>query len=155
QLPFSPANSVYSTTSLAGFCGASGVNADGSACNLFHPGTVSGAPTTYSQYASGTPGYHTDWNNFAPSLGAAWRPRVTGGLLRRLLGDPEEATIRGGWAEAYNRDSIGTFTGVFNGNPGVTITQNRNSTTGLLVAPGQAWPVLLRDTARLAPLPFC
>jgi hypothetical protein len=154
QQPFEPANSVFSTTSVNGFCGVSGVGSDG-LCNLFKPGTVSGTPTTYTQYESGTPGYNTDWNNVAPSVGAAWRPNVSSGWLRTLLGDPEYATVRGGFAIGYNRDSIGTFTGVFNGNPGVTVTQNRNATTGLLVLPGQTWPVLMRDTARLAPLPFC
>ena len=154
QFPFEPSNSVFSTATLQSFCGVSGVGSDGM-CNLFSPGTLNGSPTTYSQYESGTPGYNTDWNNLAPSLGAAWRPNVSSGFLRTLLGDPEHATVRAGFAIGYNRDSIGTFTGVFNGNPGVTITQNRNATTGLLVPPGQSWPVLLRDTARLAPLPFC
>jgi Carboxypeptidase regulatory-like domain/TonB dependent receptor-like, beta-barrel len=154
QMPFEPANSVYSTTTLEGFCGVSGLASDGQ-CNLFRPGTLTGAATTYNQYASGTPGYNTDWNNIAPSVGAAWRPNVSSGWLRTLLGDPDYATIRGGYAIGYNRDGIGTFTGVFNGNPGVSITQNRNATTGLLVPPGESWPVLLRDTARLAPLPFC
>src|SRR5947207_3815346 len=146
QMPFKPANSVFSTTSLAGFCGVSGVSGD--TCNQFKPGMLAGSVTTYDQYKAGSRGYQTDWNNVAPSVGAAWRPHVETGFLRTLLGDPEQATIRGGYAIAYNRDSIGTFTGVFNNNPGGTITQNRNATTGLLVGPGQTWPVLVRDTAR-------
>ena len=153
QMPFTPANSIFSSASLDSFCGVSGVS--NGTCNLFKPGTMPGNVTTYDQYKIGTAGYNTDWNNVAPSLGAAWRPRVKSGFVRALLGDPEQATIRGGYSVAYNRDSIGTFTGVFNSNPGVTITQNRNSTTGNLVLPGQTWPVLLRDGSRVAPLPAC
>jgi hypothetical protein len=153
QKPFTPANSIFSMASLDSFCGVSGVSSG--TCNLFKPGTVPGSVTTYGQYKSGTPGYNTDWNNLAPSVGLAWRPQVESGFLRRLLGDPQQATIRGGYAIGYNRDSIGTFTGVFNSNPGVTITQNRNSTTGNLVLAGQTWPVLLRDASRVAPLPAC
>src|SRR5436190_7389101 len=153
QKPFAPQNSLFSTTSLAGFCGVSGLSGD--ACNTFKPGTLSGSPTTYDQYESGTPGYRTDWNNLAPSVGFAWLPGAQDGFLRALLGDPDQATIRGGYAVGYNRDSIGTFTGVYNSNPGITLTQNRNATTGNLVLPGQTWPVLLRDGSRLQPLPFC
>ena len=66
-----------------------------------------------------------------------------------MLGDPEQATIRAGFAVAYNRESNSVFTGPFANNPGLTITQNRTAQTGLLVRPGETWPVLLRDTARL------
>jgi hypothetical protein len=154
QMPFQPSNSLYATTSLAGFCGVSGVGSDGT-CNVFKPGTLNGQPTTYQQYAAGTAGYHTDWNNLAPSLGAAWRPNVQAGFLHTLLGDPEQATIRGGYAVAYNKESITTFSNPFSNNPGLTVTENRNATTGLLVLPGESWPVLLRDTGRLGAPAFC
>ena len=154
QLPFHPTNSLYSRASLANLCGVSGVGANGK-CNLFQPGTIPGQVTTYEQYNAGVPGYNTDWNNFGPSLGAAWRPNVDSGWLRTILGDPEQATIRAGFAVAYNRESNNVFTGPFANNPGLTITQNRTAQTGLLVRPGETWPVLLRDTARLGPPPFC
>ena len=97
QLPFHPTNSLYSRASLASLCGVSGVGANGK-CNLFQPGTIPGQVTTYDQYDEGQPGYNTDWNNFGPSLGAAWRPNVESGWLRTILGDPEQATLRGGFA---------------------------------------------------------
>jgi hypothetical protein len=154
QMPFQAQNSVFSTATLASFCGVSGVGANGK-CNMFQPGTLTGQTTTYQQYSAGTDGYHTDWNNLAPSLGVAWQPRVETGVLRAILGDPDQATIRGGYAIGYNRDGIGNFANVFAANPGLTVTQNRTAATGLLVPPGQTWPVLLRDTNRLGPPPFC
>jgi hypothetical protein len=154
QLPFHPTNSLYSSATLASFCGVSGVGADGT-CNLFKPGVLTGQVTTYDQYSAGTPGYNTDWNNIGPSVGAAWRPNARSGFWRALLGDPEQATIRGGFAVAYNRESNNAFTGPFSNNPGLTITQNRTAATGLLVRPGETWPVLLRDSSRTGPPPFC
>jgi hypothetical protein len=154
QMPFRPSNSLYSRASLASVCGVSGVSADG-LCNLFAPGQTPGAVTTYDQYEAGQTGYSTDWNNIGPSIGAAWRPNVQAGFLRRLLGDPDQATIRAGYAIAYNRESNSVFTGPFSSNPGLTITENRTAATGLLVRPGEQWPVLLRQTDRLSAPPFC
>jgi hypothetical protein len=154
QMPFRPSNSLYSRASLAAVCGVSGVDPEG-LCNQFAPGQTPGTVTTYDQYEAGQQGYNTDWNNLAPSVGVAWRPNVQTGLLRTILGDPEQATIRAGYAIAYNRESNSVFTGPFSNNPGLTITQNRNAATGLLVRPGEQWPVLLRETDRLGPPPFC
>lgn len=154
QLPFTPNNSAMSTASYASFCGVSGVGSNGT-CNLFQPGVEPGQVTTYTQYQAGSPGYHTEWGNVGPSLGVAWRPRVQTGLLRPILGDPEEATLSAGWALAYDRDAIADYSNVFAANPGLTVTENRNATTGLLVPPGQTWPVLYRNTPLLGPPPFC
>ncbi len=54
--------------------------------------------------------YKTDWNNFAPNVGVAWRPNVQGGWLRTLLGDPEQATCARDTAVAYDRQGMGIFT---------------------------------------------
>ena len=70
-----------------------------------------------------------------------------------LLGDPEQATIRGGYSEAFERQGIGGFTGIYGPNPGSTLSLTRNASTGL-VGPGESWPVLLRETDRLYPAPF-
>src|SRR6185503_10717587 len=99
----------------------------------------------FAQLTAGTRGYNIDWDNFAPNIGAAWRPNVESGFLRTLLGDPEQATIRGGFSIAYERQGIGGFTGVYGPNPGSTLSLTRDAATGL-VAPGESWPVLLRDT---------
>jgi hypothetical protein len=155
QMPFSPVNSTMTTASLADICGVSGLGSGGifDACNFYDPGSSGGKVPVFSQFQKGSLGYNTDWNNIAPNIGIAWRPQIEDGWLRRLLGDPEQATIRGGYSVAYDRQGLGVFTGVFGDNPGGALSLTRDVNTGL-VRPGEAWPVLLRDTSRLFPAPF-
>ena len=155
QMPFEPVNDTMSSASLASTCGVSGVGDGGlySACNFYHPGASGGSVPIFEQFTTGTRGYSVDRNNFAPNVGLAWRPSVAGGWLRTLLGDPEQATIRGGYSEAYNREGFAVFTSVFGANPGSTLSLTRDAATGL-VGPGETWPVLLRDTARIYDAPF-
>ena len=65
-------------------------------------------------------GYKTDWNNFAPISASRGGPNVQDGFLRTLLGDPDQATLRGGYTLAYERQGMAVFTGVFGANPGST-----------------------------------
>jgi len=149
QLPFKPVNDTMSTATLESICGISGLG-DGSiyrACDFYDPGTRGVVPQ-FVQFTSGTRGYDIDFDNFAPNVGVAWRPTVEKGWLRMLLGDPDQATIRGGYSEAYNREGFGVFTGVWGDNPGSTLSLDRNVATGL-VGPGESWPVLLRDSNRI------
>ena len=91
---------------MADICGPSGFGRPGGrACNLFQPGVFNAAGMTpkYIQYEANQPGYNTDYNNFAPNVGVAWRPNVQTGFLRTMLGDPDQATIRAGFSVAYNR----------------------------------------------------
>ncbi|MFB3855621.1 MAG: TonB-dependent receptor domain-containing protein [Vicinamibacterales bacterium] len=150
QLPIEPTNNIMSTSTYEDLCGLSGIGADGK-CNLFKPGVLAGRLPTFVQYDKGDPGYDTDYNNFAPSVGFAWRPGVETGFLRHLLGDPEQATLRAGFSIAYNREGMALFTGQIGGNPGSTIQANRNVALGNLVRPGENWPLLLREESRLAP----
>jgi Carboxypeptidase regulatory-like domain/TonB dependent receptor-like, beta-barrel len=155
QTPFAPVNDTMSAATLESMCGMSGLG-DGSiynACNFFVPGASGGVVPQFDQFTSGTRGYNVDWNNFAPNVGVAWRPNVETGWLRTLLGDPEQATIRGGYSVAYNREGFGVFTGVWGANPGSTLSLDRNANTGL-VLPGESWPVLLSQTNRLYNAPF-
>jgi hypothetical protein len=155
QMPFSPLNDTMTTASLADACGTSGLG-DGSiyaACNFFTPAASGGKVPVFEQLTRGTRGYNIDWDNVAPNLGFAWRPEVESGWLRALLGDPEQATIRGGYSIAYERQGIGVFTGVFGPNPGSTLSVTRSVNTGL-VPPGESWPVLFRETDRLYPGAF-
>lgn len=149
QLPIEPSNNIMSTATYADLCGVSGVGSDGR-CNLFQPGTLTGRAPVFMQYDKGNPGYNTDWNNFAPSVGIAWRPGVHGGFLRTILGDPEQATVRGGYSIGYNREGMALFTGQIGANPGSTIAVQRNVTLGNIVPAGQSWPLLLREETRLA-----
>ena len=150
QMPFSSGNDIMTTASLADVCGPSGLGTGDiyNACNFFRPGATGGKVTEFQQLTKGTLGYHTDWNNLAPNVGVAWRPDVESGWLRTLLGDPEQATIRGGYSVAYERQGLGEFLSQFGVNPGTALSLTRNLSTGL-VGPGEPWPVLLRETNRL------
>ena len=103
QTPFQPVNDTMSAATMDSVCGISGTG-DGSiynACDFYHPGTRGVVPE-FVQFTTGTDGYDVDFDNFAPNVGVAWRPNVqTDGCARS---DPEQATIRGGYSEAYNRE---------------------------------------------------
>jgi hypothetical protein len=154
QLPMKAGNDVFSTTDYAGFCGPYGIGANGE-CRLFQVGgEQTGVHPMFVPYTKNTSGYNTDWDNFAPNIGVAWRPNVQSGWLRPILGDPEQATLRAGYSITFDKPSIGDLTGLYGGNPGRNYNANRNNTTGathLLVSPGQSWPVLFRDGSRLGP----
>lgn len=150
QLPFAPSNDVMTAASLADVCGVSGLGNGGiyNSCNFFHPGATGGKTPQFNQITKGTLGYNTDWNNLAPNVGVAWRPNKEDGFWRTLLGDPDMATIRGGYSVAYERQGLGVFTGIFGPNPGSTLSLTRDVNTGI-VGPGESWPVLLREPNRL------
>ena len=155
QTPFTPFSSVLSSVTMDSVCGMSGLgNGDVySRCRFLDPRASGGAVPQFIQLKKGTQGYKTDRNNFAPSGSVAWRPNVQSGFLRALLGDPDQATVRAGYSEAYDRAALTTLIGVFGGNRGGTISLNRNVNTGL-VGPGESWPVLLSQTSRLVPQAF-
>ena len=158
-LPFQPVLSVYSTGTLADICGVSGPGEGPGdrACNLFNPGVFNAGAKIpeYELYTAGTAGYNTDWNNLAPNFGVAWQPQVQGGWLRPILGDPEQATLRASYGVSFNSDGLSFYTGAYSGNPGGLLTTNRTATSTQfpMVGPGESWPVLLRDPARLGPSP--
>ena len=157
QMPFQPQNDIYSMVTFDNLCGVSGVGQgpEDRNCNLFKPGTLTGSPSVYQAYDAGNPGYNTDFNNLAPSVGMTWRPNAQSGFWRTLLGDPEQAVVRGAYSVAYNRNGMGDFSGTYGGNPGQTITTNRNVANGNLALPGESWPVLLRENSRLGPPATC
>ncbi len=154
QTPFAPSSDVMSSVTMASVCGMSGTGDGGlySKCN-FTPGATGGAVPQFIQLEKGTEGYKTDLNNFAPSASIAWRPDVQSGFLRALLGDPNQATLRAGYSEAYERQGLTVFTGLYGGNRGGSISLSRNANTGLVPA-GESWPVLLSQTSRLGVASF-
>ena len=131
-MPFAPSERHDDDGSLADVCGVSGIGEGGiyNACNFYAPASSGGKAPEFAQFTTGTRGYNTDWNNFAPNIGVAWRPNVESGWLRTLLGDPEQATLRGGYSVAYERQGIGGFTGIYGPNPGSTLSLTRNANTG-------------------------
>ncbi len=156
QLPFRPLNDAYSRTTLADACGVSGLGAgpDGRPCRMFDPTATGGVRPSFVQFFASDRVYRTDWNNIAPNVGVAWRPHVSGGWLRAILGDPEQATLRAGYAMSFTRNRMDEFTGVYAGNTGSTFNANRSAATGSLVPVGQSWPVLFREKDRLGPPPI-
>jgi hypothetical protein len=152
QMPFSAGNSTMSTVTMADLCGISGLGDGGtySRCNFFQPGVTPGQTPVYRQLTKGSLGYKTDWNNLAPSVSVAWRPNKQTGFWRGLLGDPEQATLRGGYTLSYERQGMAVFTDLYGGNQGSTIGLTRNEDQANLVQAGEAWPVLLSQGNRLA-----
>lgn len=157
QTPWQSHSSVMSAVTMQSICGGAGLGDGGqySKCNVLKPGAPlnAGSAPEYIQLTQNTAGYDTDWNNFSPSVGVAWRPDVQGGLLRTLLGDPDQATFRSGYSVAYERQGLTRFTGLYGSNTGVSKSLTRNASLGLVPA-GESWPVLLSQTARLYPAPF-
>jgi Carboxypeptidase regulatory-like domain len=153
QLPFVPVTPTFSTTTMEDMCGISGLgNGIGDrACNLFKPGQVGGkAVPTYIPYNPGDEAYKTNWKNLGYNLGFAWRPNVQDGILRTILGSPDQATIRGGYSMTYNVERFDRFTVNAGSNPGGTTAASRNATTGFcLVCPGETWPLLFSQRNRL------
>ena len=139
QLPFTALNNVYSYANIADLWGVSGEG------NLFKPNTLTGRASEYKQFEAGRQPYNIDWNNVAPSGGVAWTPSAKGGLLKRIMGNDGDTVLRAGFTMAFSRQGMNQFSNVLNGNPGLTITANRNETLGNLGAA----PLLLSERARL------
>jgi hypothetical protein len=157
HLPFTPVSSTYSKSTLADLCGISGTGdgIGGRGCNIFAAGTPGQAQTFYTRWEPGERTYDANWTDFAPNVGVAWRPNVQDGFMRTLLGDPEQATVRAGYALSYNQERIDQFENIAGANPGGVIDAARNNTTGYpLVLPGESHPVLLSQTSRLGPPNF-
>lgn len=156
QLPFQPDNSLWSTTTIVDACGRSGLGSGpgGRPCNFFQPGTLTGVAPAFQQYEAGQGAYQTDWKNVAPNAGIAWRPDVRTGILRRILGDPELATVRAAAGRSFTKEGLDTFVNVFSANPGASRTLQRSKANGNLVLPGEPWPLLLSETGRMGPGDF-
>ena len=153
HFPFTPADDTWSLATIEDICGLSGVGdgPGGRACNIFDPRAQSGTLNpAYDHFDVGVPAHKTNWFDFAPNVGVAWRPNVESGWLRSILGDPEQATVRAGYALSYNQERIDRFTANAGANPGGTVAVNRDLTTGYpLVLPGETFPVYFSQKGRL------
>jgi hypothetical protein len=158
HLPFTPADSTWSRATIEDICGISGLGngIGGRGCNLFQPGVQTGELIPfYDRFEPGDSSYEANYTDFAPNVGIAWRPDVQDGWLKALLGDPEQATFRAGYALSYNQERIDRFTANSGSNPGGVVAVPRNNGTGYpLVLPGESHPVLLSQSSRLGPPDF-
>jgi hypothetical protein len=158
QLPFYALNSSYSTATVDDVWGVSGYvpgcdmsNPTSATCNLFRPGTMTGQKPTYQNLGKGVKAYDTDWNNFAPSLGVNWTPAVHAGFMQFLFGNPGDASFSAGYSRAYDRRGMNDFTGVFGGNPGLSLSATRSTQNGNLTVP----TLLRQGISALGPPPVC
>lgn len=151
QTPFAAVNDTMSAVTFDSVCGLSGPGASTTPYDkcAFYSRSQTGVTPEYVQLSRNTQGYQTDWNNVAPSVSVAWRPNVQTGFLRAMLGDPEQATIRGGYSVSYSRQGLAVFTGLYGGNPGSTLTATRSANNGNLVNGGETWPLLYSQKSRL------
>jgi hypothetical protein len=146
QFPFVPHNDTWTIASMADLAGISGLDANGNP-NIFRPGTLTGRDTEFNQYQKGTKAFKTDLNNFAPSVGAAWRPNVSQEWLKKIVGS--DPVLRGGYSVAYTSEGLGLYLTAFDPNPGGFINADRNMSLGNILGPGETLPVLLREGHRL------
>ena len=153
QYPFYPLNSSYSTATLADLCGVSGVNAN-TTCNLFQPGLQPGKHPEFVNFGKGQRAYNVDYDNIAPSIGAAWTPGARSGLLGALMGPEGDFVVRAGYTRSFSRNGMNDFSGVFNANPGVVIQNGDRDTDNDTLDDGGGLPVLFRESSRLGPAPF-
>ena len=144
QMPFVAKNNSYSIGDIDDVYGVSGVG------NLFMPGVIAGQAPQFHQLTEGEKPYPTDWNNIAPSVGLAWTPSASDGMLHRITGDTGDFVVRAGYTRSYTRMGLGSFTGQIGANPGVSLNVFRQQALGNL----GTLPLLLRDPSRLGPADF-
>jgi len=129
QFPFTVENNNY-TQAVGGIAGAWGVSGVG---NLFKPGTLPGAVTTFIPFPQHTHAYNTDWNNFGPSIGFAWSPSFKSGILSKLVGE-SGTVLRGGYSIAFVREGTDVMNSIIGANPGGALSATRSIALGNLVA---------------------
>ena len=139
--PFTVDSNTFSDVSnYADLFGVSGLG------NVFKPGTQTGQVPTFVGVPKGYQPYEADKNNFAPSVGFAWSPDFSNGLMHRVFGETGKSVIRAGFSIAFVREGTNVMLSVTGGNPGGAIDATRSTALGNL-------PVgtLLRNPSDLAP----
>ena len=118
--------------------------------NLYKPGVMTGTTPVVVKYNNSDPPYNTDWNNVAPSVGAAWRPALKDGFLSKILS--KDPVFRGGYSITYTKLGTSFFDANYSGNPGRSRAGSRTTTSGTPVLPiANNTPVLLRDASGIYP----
>ena len=115
-------NGLYSRVGYQSLWGVSGVG------NLFQPGTLTGVTPSFVQ-AQGD-GYNTP-AAWAPSVGMAWQVPTMGGILGKIFGSHEGASVlRAGYSISTVREGQNLFISLWGANQGITQTASvSNSTT--------------------------
>ena len=101
----------------------------GPSVSMFTPGVLrsSAIPTA----SVGLHPYPPDWKNFAPSVGFAWNPTISDGLLGKLFGG-RKTVVRGSYNLSYYDEGTQMFAQNLGSNPGKlgsqTIQMGQNGT---------------------------
>jgi len=139
-IPIQALNDTYAQVSYPGLFGESGLNnylpncAAGS--SFCAPGAaLAGGNSQYTLFSEGTKAYNQEFGTFLPSFGLVYTPNFRDGVLNHLVGDSGQTVVRFGFSMASVREGTNVFQSVTGGNPGGTLTTNRNITLGNL-APG-------------------
>jgi hypothetical protein len=120
QYPLTDRTASYSRVSQASLWGVSGIG------NMFRPGYMPGVSPVYDK-AGNTPAY-TPPSVWAPSAGIAWQLPKREGLLGKILGSHQGATVlRIGLGIATTREGTGTFDALWGSNPGRTASASVSS----------------------------
>jgi hypothetical protein len=122
-----------------------------SSSSLYQGGRVAtGVNPLVVRYGTGSNPYDVDYNNFAPNVGAAWRPSLKDGTLSKILG--KDPVLRGGYAVSYTKIGMSFFDSVYGYNPGSSRTGYRAATGTTPTIGFDGWPLLLRDgSSRIFP----
>jgi Carboxypeptidase regulatory-like domain len=115
-------NGLYSRTGYQALWGVSGVG------NLFSPGTLTGVTPSFVQQAGNNYNTPTAW---APSAGLAWQAPRMDGILGKIFGDHDGASVvRAGYAISTVREGQNLFISLWGANQGITQTASvSNSST--------------------------
>ena len=114
-------NGLYSRVGYQSLWGLSGVG------NLFTPGTLTGVTPTFTQ-AQGN-GYNTP-AAWAPSVGMAWQVPKMDGILGKIFGSHEGASVlRAGYSISTVREGQNLFISLWGANQGITQTASVSNAT--------------------------
>ncbi len=95
--------------------------------NLFKPGTFAGTAPRVVGVEPGEKSYPTDYNNFAPSIGAVYSPDFgEKGILRSVLGGAGKSVFRGGYSLSFVREGFNLFYSILGSNPGGSLNTSRD-----------------------------
>lgn len=96
--------------------------------NLFKPGTLTGTVPRVVAVQPGEKSYPTDYNNFAPSVGAVYSPDFSEkGILRSVFGGAGKSVFRGGYSLSFVREGIALVGSILGSNPGGFVSTSRNT----------------------------
>ena len=134
-IPIQSLNDTYAAVSYAETFGESGLNiyspncSNGVTCSA---GALSGVHSNYTLFSKGSKAYDQEFGTFLPSFGLVYSPNWRNGFMSHVLGEPGQTVLRFGFSVASVREGTNVFQAVTGGNPGGTITTNRNLTLGNL-----------------------